>query len=332
MTTSSRTISLSQLRTALHCGYAWRLRYERGHLPRSSAAAWYGALAHATIRLAYRGLPLEQAHRQIWTRACGAALPLLDEFVALQAEYAAQGKPITKAAQRWRERNPRFDEVQRNIATYRDTTLSHLRWGKETTLADYYRRAVALLDHEPDLLLPNPILVEGQAPGTLDDEVLAVGDDMALDEDNTGDTGHGEYTLLHGTIGGVAMVGVPDIVALHTDGETIRVADYKTGRPISREELAEDAQLAIYVTMLRQNGYIEPDQPVEIGHIYLAESGPSQVWVDTSRLERVLTRLHAQVVQTVALLDAGMCIPRKGIAAGFMSPCTLCDFAHVCDA
>jgi hypothetical protein len=330
---TGRIISLSEMRTVLSCGYAWRLRYERGHLRRTSAAAWYGTIAHQTIRLAYCGLPLEAAHQQVWTRMCGAALPLLDEFVALQAEYAAQGKPITKAAQRWRERTPRYDELIRDIAMYQQTSLGHLKWGEEATLTTYYRRAIALLDHEPDLLLPNPILVEGQAPGTLDDDArIADGREMAVDENDAEAHESRDYTPLHGTIGGVAMVGVPDIVALHTDRETIRVGDYKTSRPIAPDALAEDAQLAIYVMMLRQNGYIEPGQPVEVGHIYLAEKGPVQVWVDTSRHDRVVERLEAQVAQTAALIDSGLLIPRKHIDSGFMSPCRMCDYAHVCDA
>jgi RecB family exonuclease len=196
-----------------------------------------------------------------------------------------------------------------------------------------------MLDHEPDILLPNPILVEGQAPGSVDqqekhDTTTALDGKPvemqaadAVDEER--DAG---YTALRGTIGGVAVAGVPDIVALHADGETIRVGDYKTGRPIGREELEQDAQLAIYTQLLRQNGYIAPDQPVQIGHIYLTDSGPVQVWAATAQHARVLHRLEAQLAHAAALIAADLIIPRKGVATGFMSPCALCDVAHVCDA
>src|SRR5581483_3832400 len=187
------------------------------------------------------------------------------------------------------------------------------------------------------ILLPNPILIEGQVPGGVEDEADAA---LATDDLRTADAAEdagdeerdGGYTLLRGAIGGVAVVGVPDIVALHTDGATIRVGDYKTGRPIARDEVAQDAQLAIYTQLLRENGYIAPDQPVQAGHIYLTDSGPIQVWADAGHHAQVLRRIEAQLAHTAALIEADLIISRKGIASGFMSPCAFCDVAHVCDA
>jgi hypothetical protein len=45
-----------------------------------------------------------------------------------------------------------------------------------------------------------------------------------------------------------------------------------------------------------------------------------------------MERLEAQVAQTVALIDSGLLIPHKYIDSGFMSPCRMCDYAHICDA
>lgn len=336
---SARPLSVSQIRTFMHCGYAWRLIYERRYLRAQSAAAFYGCLVHQTIRLAYHGLPMEAAHQRVWASACGAVLPKLEQLIALDAEYAAAGKPQSKAAQLWRERHFEYDALLRDIGAYQDAALGHLKWGEKASLAAFYRRAVALLDHEPDILLPNPILVEGQELGgveLVDEAGTAAPTEALLTGDAAEDAGDeerdGGYALLRGTIGGVAVVGVPDIVALHTDGATIRVGDYKTGRPIARDEVAQDAQLAIYTQLLGENGYIAPDQPVQVGHIYLTDSGPVQVWADAGRHTQALRRIEAQIAHTAALIQADLIIPRKGIASGFMSPCAFCDVAHVCDA
>lgn len=336
-TPPARPLSVSQLRTFMHCGYAWRLIYERRHLRAQSAAAFYGRLAHQVIRLAYHGQPMEVAHQRVWAGAAGAVLPKLEQLITLDTEYAAAGKPQSKAAQLWRERHPEYDRLLRDIGTYQDTALGHLKWGEKASLASYYRRAVALLDHEPDILLPNPILIEGQAPGGVEDQPETAGpsgDLLAADaaEDASDQERDGGYTLLRGMIGGVAVVGVPDIVALHTDGATIRVGDYKTGRPIARDQVAQDAQLAIYTQLLRENGYIAPEQPVQVGHIYLTDSGPIQIWADAGHHTQVLGRIEAQIAHTAALIEADLIISRKGIASGFMSPCAFCDVAHVCDA
>jgi len=83
---------------------------------------------------------------------------------------------------------------------------------------------------------------------------------------------------------------------------------------------------------LRQNGLIAPGQPVEVGHIILGERDVTQVWVDTAKHERLLARIEQQLAQVAALIEAGVFIPRKGIESGMLSPCALCDLAHLCDA
>lgn len=332
-TTDELRLSVSQLRSFMHCGYAWKLIHERGHLRVMSAATFFGGLMHEVIRLAYGGLPMEAAHREVWERACDRVLPALEQWEALSADYALVGKPQTKAAQHWRADHPEYDELLRAIRTFQETALGHLRWGETTGLHDYYRRAVALLDYEPDLLLPHPMLVEGM---TIDELGVDAEGTFSQPDDTTGDKERDEeprvYRPLCGTIGGISISGVPDIVALHPDGTTIRVGDYKTGRPVGPDELAEDAQLAIYVALLRQHGTIAPGQKVEVGHIYLTEHGPLHVWVSDARLDHVLRRVEQQLQHTAALIRADLVISRKGVASGFLSPCTLCDVAHVCDA
>jgi RecB family exonuclease len=128
----------------------------------------------------------------------------------------------------------------------------------------------------------------------------------------------------------VDIVGVPDVLARQADG-TLCVADYKTGKPISSNELAESAQMAIYVELLRQNGYITDDDRVRIGHIYLTETGVLPVWTDTAQHAAVLQRLGRQLAVAAALMDNQLFSARKGLDT-FQSPCAFCDVAHVCDA
>jgi hypothetical protein len=87
---------------------------------------------------------------------------------------------------------------------------------------------------------------------------------------------------------------VPDVVA-RREG-TLLVGDYKTGRAITREALTEDAQLMICTELLRQNGLVAPDQPVEVGHIILGEHDVAQLWVDTANHARLLARIEQQLM------------------------------------
>jgi hypothetical protein len=54
--------------------------------------------------------------------------------------------------------------------------------------------------------------------------------------------------------------------------------------------------------------------------------------VDEARHTRVIRRLEQLARATAEDIDAGRIIARKGLHHPFMSPCTLCDYAHVCDA
>lgn len=328
-----RPLSISQLQLWYRCGYAWHLRYGLGHSPRLGAGAWFGRIMHETIALMYSGLRMGTAHQQVWTRECGPVWDDLQQLIALDAAYAAQGRPTTSAAKAWREKHPEYDQLLARLLDFQQHGLGHARWGKTQSLADYYRRAVALRDSEGELLLENPLLIEGipvAELATADSDAARASDSgeviVELDEDGRGT----RYRLLAGNLAGVDIVGVPDVLARQADGK-LCVADYKTGKPISGGELAESAQMAIYVELLRQNGYITEDDHVRIGHIYLTETGVLPVWTDTAQQATVLQRLGRQLAVAAALMDNQLFSARKGLDA-FQSPCTFCDVAHVCDA
>ena len=156
-----RPLSISQLQLWYRCGYAWHLRYGLGHSPRAGAGAWFGRITHETIGLMYRGMRMDAAHTEVWTRECGPVWGDLQQLVALDAAYAAQGRPTTNAAKAWRAGHPEYDQVLARLLDFQQHGLGHARWGKTQSLADYYRRAVALRDSEGEILLENPLLVEG---------------------------------------------------------------------------------------------------------------------------------------------------------------------------
>jgi len=328
-----RPLSISQLQLWYRCGYAWHLRYGLGHSPRAGAGAWFGRIMHETIGLMYRGIRMDAAHQQVWMRECGPVWGDLQQLIVLDAAYAAHGRPTTSAAKAWREKHPEYDALLARLVDFQQHGLGHARWGKSQSLADYYRRAVALRDSEGEILLKGALLIEGIPVAELatadSDEALAsdsVEAIVELDEDGRGT----RYRLLAGDLAGVNIVGVPDVLARHADG-TLCVADYKTGKPISSNELAESAQMAIYVELLRQNGSITDDDRVRIGHIYLTETGVLPIWTDTGQHATVLRRLGRQLAVAAALMHNQLFSARKGLDV-FQSPCTFCDVAHVCDA
>jgi len=336
-----RPLSISQLQRWHRCGYAWHLRYGLGHSPRMGAGAWFGRIMHEIIALMYRRMRMDAAHTRIWRRECGPVWDDLQQLIILDAAYAAQGRPTSGAAKKWRAEHPEYDAVLERLADFQQHALGDARWGKSQSLAAYYRRAVALLTSEGEILLEGPLLIEGIPVSELrhpdDDGALpaesatSIADAteeaaIEIDEDGRGT----RYRTLIGAIAGVQVQGVPDVFARGADG-SLCIADYKTGKPISRDELAQSAQMALYVELLRQNGYIAEDQRVRIGHIYLTESGVLPVWTDAVQQANVLQRLSRQISMAAALMDNGLFSDRKGLDV-FQSPCSFCDVAHVCDA
>jgi RecB family exonuclease len=190
-----------------------------------------------------------------------------------------------------------------------------------------------LLESEGDLLLASPLLIEGIPAAELTnpeehEERLEVSATPLIDVD---EDGRGtRYRSLHGSIAGVAVQGVPDVLTRDADG-CLCVADYKTGKALSREELALNVQMSIYVELLRQNGAIGADDTVRIGHIYLTETDVLPIWSDTRQQADVMRRLERQLSVAAALMENGLFSDRKGLDA-FQSPCGFCNLAHVCDA
>jgi hypothetical protein len=274
-------------------------------------------------------VPLPIAHDRAWEAACGPMLPQLERLISLDADYAAAGGSRTKAAQRWREEHPEFDQLEAELDQFQRTALGHLRWGERDSLVDTYRATRHLrAAHPAELLLPGAFLVEGQPLELLAPVLPREDSSQANDEDEEdGDRPH----LLHGELWGVPVYGVPDVVA--SDGDVISVLDYKTGRrQLNPAQLADDAQLAIYAELLRQTGHIFPGQPVRVGHRYLGERGEiTTVWANAEHHPLVLERLGRQFAVARALIDAGLFVPVKGVDPA-MGPCALCDLAHHCRA
>ncbi len=322
----TRPLSISALRLWTQCGLAWQKRYVLGQRGSTHARAWRGSLTHSIIHQAYTGVPLSEAVDRVWETAVGPAMPSLRAWSHLDDEYSAMN-PRTKAAERWLEAHPDYHRLAHTIDAFRAEALGHLRWNDRDSLPDFYRSARRLAANPAaELLLPSPLLVEGSP---LDAFTPTLGVEAEVDED-------GERTerlgLLHGELWGVPIVGVPDVVAKAEDGATL-VLDYKTGRTrLSADELAEDAQMALYVELLRQQGHLGERQDVRVGHRYISDKGEiATVWSHTARLPKVLDRLSRQLATARALIDAGIVIPARGIDPA-MGPCSYCAYRQSCEA
>jgi hypothetical protein len=217
--------------------------------------------------------------------------------------------------------------LTREIEAYKREFLSEdYIWAKSALLTDYYRWSCLLAKVKPELLLhPSPALVEG----------LLVRDKQGHLIEHFCETNdcQDRYCLLFGEIDGYPVGGVPDVFAVDKDG-VARVADYKKmNTPMSEDALAEDEQLALYVALLRQNGYIFPGQKVYIGHIYLTNDiaepdGIKTVWVLPS--PNALPRLAKQIAYMDRHIQQNDFIPIRGIATGLQAPCLSCGLANVC--
>ena len=202
-TVQQRPLSISQLQRFFRCSYSWALAYQNKVERQVSASMWFGRIVHTIIALMYRNISMAAAIQNVWTSECGE-VESFTHLVVLDAEYAAQGRTTTNVAKKWREQHPEYDALLSRIASIQETRLRHLRWGKTHSLADYYRRLIALLPCEDTLLMPNPVLVEGLP---LNNEWPHTSESVYSDEDDKHTNGR-----LIGTIGGVLVTGVPDIL------------------------------------------------------------------------------------------------------------------------
>jgi hypothetical protein len=323
-------LSVSSMRRYADCGYAFKL-YRDGAPRRTSATTWYGGLVHRIVERAYAGAPPTAAHEQVWAEECGSILAALKQWSDLHLSYQASGKPNTKAREAWLVSHPDYTTLAEHLLAYQTGVLGRLAWAQRATVQDLFLRSRTLVRaHGDALLLPNPVLVEGNLVAPLPDGADLAPAAPATDD---GDDEPRPYGLLQGIIGTTTVVGVPDVVAYDPDTRRWRVADYKTSRTIlTPDALREDAQLGVYLTLLHQAGIIPAGAVVEIGHIYLSDHVDA-VWVDASDLVGTLPRrLAAQVEQTRAMIDAGIFMPVKGLLNGYADRCAGCDVAHVCDA
>ena len=315
-----RAYSMSRLRTFYSgCSYKYFLRYLQGYRGTYSSAVWLGSIVHTLIQQAYHGMPLAEAHRRVWLHACGSIYQELDIWYCLDLEYQAAGKAHTKARALWLEQHPAYTELARSIEAYRDEFLSEgYTWAKTASLTEYYRWSRRLMTlPRTHILLPYAVLVEGQS-------LLGPDGEPASHE-----AAQVQYHLLRGTLDGLPVVGVPDVVAVDPQG-VVWIADYKVmSHLMTQEETAGDGQLNLYVHLLRQAGRIAPDQPVHIGHIYPTErQGVQQVWARPS--PDALALLTTQVREMDRVVRARVFLPVRGIAVGAMSPCARCEVAEVC--
>jgi len=244
--------------------------------------------------------------------------------------------PNTKARKLWTEEHPAYAELAVAIEAYREEFLSEdYTWAKSAALAAYYRWSRLLITlPRTRLLLPHMVMVEGQP---LFDEHGARIERFADERDDARE----RYTLLFCTLAGLKLVGVPDYVAIDPDG-TIWIADGKvmSSSSMTASEIAEDAQLNLYVEMLRQSDRAERDQPVYIGHVYYTKSdgntprglparpGTYQVWARPS--PHAIPRLTKQLVRMDRRIRSGDFLPVRGIATGSLSPCPTCIMAAAC--
>ena len=323
-------LSVSGMRRYAECGYAFKLHRE-GAPRRISATTWYGGLVHRIIQRAYAGAAPTDAHEQVWAEECGSILAALEQWSDLHLAYQASGRPNTKAREAWLVSHPDYTTLAQHLLTYQTGVLGLYTWAQRATVQAFYLRSRTLVrEHGDELLLPNPVLVEGNLVAALPDggelaPVTPAGDD--------GDDEPRPYGLLQGIISSTTVVGVPDVVAYDPDARRWRVADYKTAKTVlTPDTLREDAQLGVYLVLLHQAGIIPTGATVEIGHLYVSDHVEA-VWVDAGDLVGTLPRrLAAQVEQTRVLVEAGIFMPVKGLLNGYADRCAGCSFAHVCDA
>ncbi len=332
---SSVVLSITSAGMYWRCPAMYKLHYIDGHRPQLKAPAWFGSQIHRIVQLAYHGLPLRAAHDQVWQRTCGPIIPELEAWVPLEEEHrsAHGGKSWSAAGRRWRDAHPAYTRLSEIIRTYQQTALSYLRFDERKSLAECYRRSTLLAAADPSVvLLENALLSEGEwLLKPIEGAHAQKSGEPTLWEDAEEDEAKGEsYTLLHGRIG-CRVVGVPDVVTYGGDG-LVYVADYKTGMPLSENDLQRNIQLAVYTELLRQSGMIFADQEVRIGHVYLTELGIEHLWTETSYHPEVLRRAAGLFATAAARIEAGEFPALAGLLHPYLAPCGKCDYTQVCPA
>lgn len=327
-----RPISISQLRTFDRCARSYYLQYltePRTPVLGMGATVWFGKVIQQIIQRAYSGVPLMDGHSQVWRRECGPALQELQEWFDLNSEQQESGGPTSNARKRWNEDHRHYFHLAERIETFQREQLSEWAWSEKMPLTAYYRWSAHFAMTTPlsALLLPHATLVEGLPVRWPD------GDLIQRFRDDGEDDGREHYQLLHGVIGGVHVVGVPDQFGVEEDG-VAWISDNKvTTMQLSREELSEDAQLCAYYLFLKQTGWIAEGQPVRVGHCYIQQGkAPLQVWSDIAPYtERVVPQLQEAFAHLKSTITVGGPFRRvRGLQPSAFTPCKFCGVRYAC--
>jgi len=319
--------SVSQLRAYCRCPKSYELQYladPRYPTHGMGAVVWFGTMMQSLIQKAYYDHPLYEALLDAWQQECPTIFEALQDWYRLDIECRQSGKANTNARRAWLQEHPRYQELSEQITAYQHAALGKWDWKERFPLTAYFRWASAFAQRVPRerALLPGAVLVEG---------IPLFGPDGALAPLAERAGGKKNYRLLHGVCGEqneVHVVGVPDEFAVDSDGVAWICDNKVTASMLTAAQCGEDLQLAKYVVLLLQNHWIEPGQPVRVGHKYLQEEDAVYVWGDTSRYEDlVLPQLHEQF----SALKAARRFPRmRGIQPSAFSPCKSCGVAYAC--
>lgn len=318
--------SISQLRAFAACPRRFALHYLQGVPQRGmGASVWFGSLMGRILQRAYYGMALFDAHQQVWQQSCAPVYEALEEWYALDVACRAAGGPTSNARKAWLQANQRYGELAEALQEYQERSLADWTWGRQHPLSYYFRWSLHFTQVVPRerACLPHAALVEGKL-------LYGPEGDLLLPRFDSGPE-RAPAQLLHGQIGGAHVVGIPDVVAIDPLG-TVWVADNKvTSTQLSGPELGEDLQLATYVELLGQNGWIEPGQTVRVGHLYLLEQEVVAVWGDTARYEEeVLPALSWWFARLEEAIAAGEFPRMRGMQYASMGPCRACGVAHAC--
>src|SRR5215212_10750785 len=100
---------------------------------------------------------------------------------------------------------PEHANLELRIGDYQRTALGHLRWGRSQSLADYFRRGIALARRENDILLDDVLLVEGKPLVIPQDSAPPIASLTDDDPETWDEEGKPDYAALTGTIGRVPI-------------------------------------------------------------------------------------------------------------------------------
>lgn len=322
--------SVSQLRAYTKCPKSYELQYLTDPRYRShgmGASVWFGTMMQKIIQHSYYDLPLHEAHLYVWQQECPQVFDALEEWNCLDTAYRESGNANTNARRDWLSAHQAYQQLGEQIASYQREDLSEWDWKKTYSLTGFYRwsNTFARKVLQEQVLLPHAVMVEGLPLYGPDGELMPLVDDGS---------GRKSYRVLHGVFGTdneVHVIGVPDEFGIDGNGVAWICDNKVSNAMLTPEQLEEDAQLASYVGLLRQNDWIAPGQPTMVGHKYIQEDRVVPVWASTARYDDwVLPQLHEQFSALREARKAGMFARVRGIQPWAFSPCKYCGVEYAC--